>query len=369
MKVAFFFGAINRGGAESLVHDVCARKDRAPFEIVCLYRKDGEYLDSFRETGVKMLKVGQKGESFIHFLLHFRKVIRRNQIEIVHAQTGFNALICLVSLAFTPVKLITSFHGFSFSSAPFWQRKLVYGFSKRIICVSEFEKQYYQEKWNLPVSNKLRVLYNGIDFSKIDTSIPDSDSPVCFDKDCLNMAMVGSFKSGRSQSFVCKVADELNKKAVCFNLFFIGRRESSEPRRYDSCVEYCVSHGLSERVHFLGNRSDVPYLLSQMDLFVYASEHDTFGIAVLEALASAIPVIVNDWVVMKEITNKGEYACLYETDNVDDCLSKILAFRRRWIDDPEMIRDDSLRIAKEVREKYSIDNHIQGLYDIYLSCL
>ena len=316
-----------------------------------------------------MLKVEQKGKSFIRFLLSFRKAILSNKIDIVHAQTGFNALICLVSLAFTSVKLVTTFHGFSFASAPYWQRKLVYGFCKIIICVSEFEKQYYQEKWNLPTENKLCVVYNGMDFSKLDTDNPDSSSPVKLDKECLNMVMVGSFRSGRSQSFVCKVADELNKKRVRFNLYFVGRREPAESQRYDSCVEFCASHGLSEMVHFLGNRSDVPYLLKQMDLFLYASEHDTFGIAVLEALASALPVIVNDWIVMKEITDDGAYARLYETDNVDNCLSKILDFRSCWINAPETIRDKSLRISKAVRERYSIDNHIRMLNDIYLSCL
>ena len=181
MRVAFFFGALNRGGAESLVHDVCARKNSTPFEIVCLYRKEGDYVDAFKETGVRMLKVGQKGRSFIRFLFSFRRIIRNNQIDIVHAQTGFNALLCLVSLAFTPVKLITTFHGFSFSSAPYWQRILVYGFCKRIICVSAFEKQYYQEKWCLPVNNKLRVVYNGIDFSKFDSDISDVDSSLVLD--------------------------------------------------------------------------------------------------------------------------------------------------------------------------------------------
>lgn len=111
------------------------------------------------------------------------------------------------------------------------------------------------------------VVYNGIDFSKLDNPCSDPSSAIVTDGNVLNMTMVGSFRSGRAHYFVCKVADELNKKGIPFNLYFIGKRVPSEPQRYDSCVEFCASHELSERVHFLGDRDDVPSLLRQMDLW------------------------------------------------------------------------------------------------------
>ena len=368
MRVAFFFGGLNRGGAESLVLDVCKKKSIAPFEIVCLYRKDGDYLDSFKETGVDLLKVEQDGKNPFRFLASFRKAILSNKIDIVHAQTGFNALICMIALTFTHVKLITTFHGLDFASAPWWKRKPVYQKSKSIICVSGYEKQYYQDKWKLPDDNKLNVVYNGVDFSKLDIPVPKDNSPVCLNKDCLNMMMVGSFRSIRAHYFLCKVADALNKRGFLFHLYFVGRRDSLEFRYYDCCIDYCNTHNLNEYVHFMGNRSDIPFLLKQMDLFLYASNRDTFGIAVLEAMASGLPVLVNDWAVMKEITNNGELATLFETNNIDDCVSKILAFKKMKEQDPENLEQDCQRISLAVRERYSIEKHIQNLYNIYSSC-
>lgn len=367
MKVAFFFGALNRGGAESLVYDVCKKKGIAPFEIACIYRKEGDLTQSFKETGVELLKVGQEGKNVFRFLLSFRKTVLTSRIDIVHAQTGFNALICVFSLLFTHVRIITTLHGFSFANAPGWQRRIVYRKSRRLICVSEFEKSFYQNKWRLPLGNKLCVVYNGIDFSKLDDI--SSDCPVTVDKDSLNMVMVGSFRSGRSQFFVCKVAKALSDGRIPFNLFFVGRREPSEHHRYDDCVDFCARHGLSDRVHFLGNRTDIPFLLKQMDLFIYASEHDTFGIAVLEAMASALPVLVNDWAVMKEITNGGEYATLYETDNVEDCVSKVISFLDKKATEQDTLENECQRVSRAVRERFSIENHIRGLDNVYSSCL
>ena len=368
MKTAFFLGALNRGGAESLVYDVCRRADSLPFEVCCLYRKEGNYSDDFHNTGIQFIKVPRTG-GLLGYLWALRKTVLRNHIDIVHAQTPSNALVSIFALLFTKVAIITSFHGFPFSDAPLLYRKLVYGRSRKIVCVSHYEKSVYEEKWKLPADNKLCVVYNGIDFSKLDNPVDDPSPTLTVDKSALNMIMVGSFRSGRSHFFICRVADRLKKTELPFNLYFVGRREPSEPQRYDSCVDFCASHGLSDRVHFLGNRNDVPSLLKQMDLFIYASEHDTFGIAVLEALASGLPVIANDWEVMKEISNQGKYATLYETDNVEDCLSKILYFNQKRATSPDCLREYNLRISKEIRELYSIENHINGLCEIYGSNL
>ena len=368
MKTALFLGALNRGGAESLVYDVLRRSDSLPFDVCCLYRKEGNYSSAFHSTEAQLIMVAKSG-GLLRYLTSLRKAILRNHIDIVHAQTPSNALVCAFALLFTKVAIITTFHGFPFSSAPRLYRNLVYKRSRRIICVSKYEKSVYEKKWNLPAQNKLCVVFNGLDFSKLDTPASDSSSFFVKNENALNMIMVGSFRSGRSQHFVCKVANALNQKKIPFNLYFAGARVPSEPDRYDSCVEFCKNNGLSEKVHFLGGRNDIPSLLKQMDLFIYASEHDTFGIAVLEAIASGLPVIVNDWAVMKEISDNGRFATLYETDNVEDCLSKIIAFNQKKVTSPELLKEDCSRISKEVRDLYSIENHIRGLYEVYQSCL
>ena len=368
MKIAFFLGALRRGGAESLILDVCRRADTIPFDVCCIYRKEGDYSDDFHGQNIQLIKVARE-KGMYRYLVALRKAVLENHIDIVHAQTASNALVSIFALLFTRVRIITTFHGFTFSNASRLYRYLVYWRSRKIICVSNYEKSYYEKKWRLPADNKLDVVYNGVDFSRLDNPVPDSSNLVVTNDETINLIMVGSFRSGRSQFFVCKVANELNKKGIPFNLYFVGRKDNVEYKRYDDCVVYCEKHDLWEKVHFLGNRTDIPYLLKHMDLFVYASEHDTFGIAVLEALAAGLPVVVNDWTVMKEITDNGELAFLYETDNIDDCVSKILEYRLIKEQEYDSFTKRTQEIANAVRERYSIDNHIKELYDIYLSCL
>ena len=360
MKVAFFLGRLKRGGAESLVCDICKRHDSAPFGICCLYREDDDYSDEFKRSGAELIQVRRKG-NIIGYIWNLRKAVLDHHIDIIHAQTPSNALVSIAALFFTPVKIVTSFHGFSFSDAPRWYWKTIYKCSKSIICVSKYEKQYYINKWKLPENNKIQVIYNGIDFSKLDCPKPSLTQLISIDENTLNMIMVGSFIKGRSQFFVCQVLHRLDQMRVPFNMYFVGRREESEYWRYDDCVSFCEQNNLTEKVRFLGNRTDVPYLLSQMDLFLYASEHDTFGIAVIEAIASGLPVVVNDWAVMKEITNDGQWATLYESNSIDDCVLQL----ELLIKEESIRKNDAQRIAMVVKEHFSIENHINALSKVY----
>jgi glycosyltransferase involved in cell wall biosynthesis len=105
----------------------------------------------------------------------------------------------------------------------------------------------------------------------------------------------------------------------------------------------------------------VPALLTQLDAFIYSSDHDTFGIAVIEALATGIPVFVNDWGVMKEITDNGRYANLYRSKDESDLLNKFLLF----LEQPEAFKKAALENAIWARKTYSIQNHMERLYEVY----
>ena len=52
--------------------------------------------------------------------------------------------------------------------------------------------------------------------------------------------------------------------------------------------------GLSERVHFLGLRDDVPSILKMADIVVLSSNFEGFGLAAVEGMAAGKPVIASN---------------------------------------------------------------------------
>jgi glycosyltransferase involved in cell wall biosynthesis len=174
--------------------------------------------------------------------------------------------------------------------------------------------------------------------------------------------MVGNFTGVRSQIVVCRAVKLLKEEGInAVDLYFVGKRVEAEPRCYDECLKYCMDNGIDDMVHFVGSRGDVPAILQHVDGFVYSSIRDSFGIAVVEALASGLPVVVNDWKVMVEIIKNNEWASFFHTNNENDCCEKIL----QLIESLELRKQQAQKHKVEVRNTYSIENHILNLNKIY----
>ena len=118
--------------------------------------------------------------------------------------------------------------------------------------------------------------------------------------------------------------------------------------------------GLAGRVHFLGQvaDADLPGLYQLADLFAYPSVGEGFGIPILEALTSGVPVITSTGSCFAE---PGGDAALYTTPGDVPELAEALA---RVLGDSALRRD---MIAKGVRhaENFHISRTSAALMQVY----
>lgn len=365
MKTAFLFGSLNRGGLETLMLDVCQNLKQSDFEAIGIYRKGGVLENDFIHSGVPFTKV-TTGKNIFNYLRRLRKEIKISNVTIIHAQQPIDALYAKLATIGLSVKVLLTFHGFDFEE----RSRLVHFIIKRTnqnIFVSEYQQGYYTRKYQLK-PEKQSVVYNGINFNKF-YNPTNLDHPNGIRKElkinpstCL-LGMVGNFNNVRDQFTVCQFLKALNEKDIDFQFLFIGKRIDEYAEKYDSCVRYCKENGLERNVSFLGVRNDVPQILNQLDAFIYSTAHDTFGIAVVEAIAVGIPVFVNDWAVMQEITEDGKLATLYKTKDFNDLLGKFMVF----LQNKEKYQEQAIENARKVREKYSIEKYIENLTSLYQS--
>lgn len=334
-----------------------------------IHRKPGALLGDFEQIGIPIYQHLIKHSLDLRYLLRLRKQLLQNGVQVVHAQLPLDAVLAYWACLGTGIKLVLSVHGYDVDYGKLVKRML--GFILRradlTLFVSREVQRYYVGAYKLSTSQQCQqVLYNGINFSKFDQPSKSCiRTKLGIPPDSVLLGSVGNFVAVRDQFTICHFLGELKKRSINVQFIFVGARNEATPALYDTCVSYCAGNELTEQVHFLGSRSDVPAILSELDAFVYASNHDTFGIAVVEAMAVGLPVFVNDCAVMREITQNGQWATLYKTCDVADLTTKFLPFLQAQ----SHYRKQAELNADFVRQTFSIAQHVQILQNHYRALL
>lgn len=358
MKVAYYIGSMNQGGAEALLLDICRNYQCAPYEMVCVHRKKGVLYDDFIKTGVPFKQIPCKRNVISH-ILELRKWIKLQQVDIIHAQTSLCALYAILATWGTKTQVVTTFHGLGFNKTNRLYQKIVFSGSSQLVFVSQQTKDIFLKDCPQINPHKCHVVYNGISFDKF--ALPTKQYN---HSSTIRMGMVGSFRTARNQIFVCRFLKRMKDEGVKFHFDFVGPRCKGEEKCYDDCVQYCQENGLEEYVSFLGTRKDVPQILKGWDAYVYATHFDTFGISVVEAIAAGIQVFVNDWPVAGEVTKGGECAIIYRSADIEDLWTKF----QQYLQHREAYEERAAKSAAEIRNMFSIKQHIDNIYQVYNKC-
>ncbi|MDR0765587.1 MAG: glycosyltransferase, partial [Odoribacteraceae bacterium] len=305
VKVAYFVGQLQRGGMETLLLDLLRQAARDGREILLVYREEGNISPLFEATGVRMFRIPARGGIDLAALRQTRRLLRDERVDVVHAQHPLEAARAWLACLATGIKVVETLHGYDFNATRKGRciLKWMLRRARLNVFVSETQRAYYAKKYRLKGNDRNVVVYNGILFDKISRRVPSPAPPACW-----TLGMVGNFNTVRDQLMVCRFLARLKSAGIAFRFLFIGNAATPHG---DACTRYCREHDLSREVTFTGTRDDVPALLAGLDAFVYATRHDTFGIAIIEAIAAAIPVFVNDWEGTREVTRDGALATLY----------------------------------------------------------
>lgn len=378
MKVAYLIGSLNRGGAETLLLDICRKADRAPFKMMVVHRKGGLYEQEFEAIMPNCYRIAPRPWRLLSYLRQLRKRLVEEHVSIIHAFYRLDVIYAWLATIGLIIPIVMTFHGYKGSECG-WLMSLLYRLVMRIadkLCfVSGEQMKRYEERYGSIISRKGVVIYNGLNFEKFDVTndrMSELTNEIIVRDGArkergIRLCMVGNFNSVRSQIVIAKAIRELKVKSqesrASFDFYFIGGRYKGEEHYYDECVEYSKEQGL-DNVHFLGVRDDIPALLKSMDGFVYSSRNDTFGIAVIEAIACGLPIVVNDHPVMKEVCGDANAGIRYfQSDDVEDAAAQM----EEMIANIEHSKKTATANAMAVRNKYSIETHIQNAYSVYQS--
>ena len=121
-----------------------------------------------------------------------------------------------------------------------------------------------------------------------------------------------------------------------------------------------ASLDLSKRVHFLEHRSDVPELMKAVDLLVFPSRYEPFGLVVLEAMAAGLPVITASTTGAAELVTPESGIVL---PNPDD--EQALAQALLLLAGDRNLRSQMGQAARAIAQHHSWDKMAQSYVDLF----
>jgi glycosyltransferase involved in cell wall biosynthesis len=118
--------------------------------------------------------------------------------------------------------------------------------------------------------------------------------------------MVARLEGHKDQPTLIRAARTLKTRGRNIRVWLVG--EGSRRQELERLVE---TEGVADVVEFLGMRKDVAALIRQMHLFAFSTMPDEgLGIALIEAMASGIPVVASDVGACREVLDSGRLGIL-----------------------------------------------------------
>lgn len=363
MKVAHLIWSAHFGGIERLTLDLCSAQVRLGLQpTVCLGKASGEFLPSFESAGIPTHTFGLGSGYDLH--PGKRRDARRflRPMDILHVHT-YSTPLAWITLGQPHRTLYTEHGAFGLGrklrTADHIKRFLYRHYLRHSVGHLAFNSEFTEQFWlNLcPVPGLPRsVVPNGLAPQAFDTNdiLPAQD---------LRTRLEGKFVVGTSSRFAqFKRIDRLIQAFAIFarhhdaRLLLVG--DGPLRTQLESLV---ASLGIEAKTLFAGFRSDVRACQKCMDVCVFPSQSEPFGLAAVETLALGKPTLAfHDGGGMTDIIRS------ISPDNVVHDVEQLASLLSRYHDQPELASRHAPSLALAAR-RYDIDVTAKHYLHLYQS--
>lgn len=355
MKVAFVLTQLEVGGAQSRVLQTASELRRRGHivDVFFLYRKR----DAFEaEPKIILHATGRPRAWQVPILLwKLRKLVRKGGYDAVVCNTApANVLGSFIAaLAGTPRRIAVQTQPPSRVSLPVRALDLIcgmLGIYTRNIANSHWTRGCF-DAYPALYKKRMRIVFDGIDPPRGNCPRAEARAQLGLASGDFVVANVGRLSAQKDQATLIRAM-----RGVDGVLLIAGDGEL-KPELSQLVVEL----GIEDRVRFLGelSRTDLANALGAADVFAFSSRWETFGLALIEAAAMGLPLVVTDLDVSREVLNAsegGDTAIFLPTGDHEGFRSALTSLRAE-----KPLRERLKRGSKRAAGRFTIERHVDAL--------
>lgn len=370
------------GGGEFSFLGLLKNLDRRSFAPEVVLLAQGEMEDLIRQLGVKVLSlpafnpdrfsagknlskrqlIWRAGAPSLRAVFRIYKYIKKNRIDLVHAQCWKSSLIAGLSARMAGVPLVRHERTLPWHGPA---DHLCSAIATHIIAVSEAAANKFLGK--VP-ARKIFVIKNGVDLQQFRESLPKSQVRREFGvlPDCPLIAVVGQLAPWKGHIPFLEAASLVIKAFPTTRFLIVGHVPYFAPPDYGNKLKQKVKDlNISEAVIFTGYRKDIPDIMSNIDILVVPSLIESFGRVAIEAMASGKPVVAARSGGLPEIIDDGVTGLLVPPGDPAAMAEALIALIRDRAKGRMMGKAGRAR----AEEKFSMESNVRQIEGLYARIL
>jgi glycosyltransferase involved in cell wall biosynthesis len=249
-------------------------------------------------------------------------LIRQNQYEFIHCHTPIGSIIGRVAALLTKTKIIYTAHGFHFYKGAPLKNWILYYPAEWIcswitdILITINKEDYERAQKHLHAKRIEYVPGVGIDVEKYANCNVKKNQKLeelGFKSDDFVLISVGELNKNKNHELVIKAIAEIPDKNIKYIICGQGELASE----YKTLIK---AKNLEDRVKLLGYRTDIVELLSVSDVFVFPSMREGLSVALMEAMASSLPVVASCIRGNTDLIDEGKGGYLVNPNSVHEMI-------------------------------------------------
>lgn len=362
MKILQISSAKNFGGGEKHLVDLIGGLRCRNHDVFLAVPDGSPVLDKLADFPAEnILRVKIKNSTDVLAAVRIAKFIKQNNIEIAHAHAAKDYLPSSFAVRFAKsAKLVLTRHVlFSMKRT---QRFALSNVSK-VIAVSSAVAANLEKTFP---TEKIVKIPNGIETEKW----ASADKEKLFREfrflhniafDAPLVGTVGELKRLKGQQDFVLAANEIVKKFPDAHFTIVGTDNSFKKDFRRELKRLVKIFGLEDRFLFLDWVEDTAPLLAATDVFVSASHSESFGLAILEAMASGKAIVATETEGVKELLENESSGKLTAVKEPLKLAEKIEEF----LSDEKMREDFGKEAQKTAEENFSLKKMIERTEQVY----
>lgn len=333
-----------------------------------IYINEGPDTDCLKET--ENFKIKVFGGSYpIWEQVKLPKMAREDKLDILHCTSNTAPINCSVPLVVTIHDIIyfethpltakgySSYQKFGNLYRRYVVKRLLFS-AKLIITVSEFEKERFNTFLKLK-EGRVEVVYNGVGehFKPIDDKTVLESIHAKYNLPEKFFLFLGNTDPKKNTRNTVVSFAKYKAKYATDHKLVIG---DLDPEVIMGFLKEEKLEAHFKEIFFTGyiHNLDLPAVINLADVFLYPSNRESFGIPVLEGMASGTPVITSNTSSMPEVG--GDAAIFVDpssTEEISEAIHTLLS--------DEKLRKENIKKGLKRAEMFSWKNTAKEVLDIY----